>query len=152
MSRPTIEGTVAFCHLRTHGTYQGQPQDMYEITIAVTDDDARKLEAEGIKVKDYNGVKQRHFRTKNKLPIYGPDLTEWDGDEIPKGAIVKLIYQKSKTPFGNFGYSVYVQEGVQILSIGKKQIPAEFTAVSESDIDVEQFPLMDDEDDDEPPF
>ena len=64
---------------------------------------------------------------------------------------MKLIYQKSKTPFGNFGHSVYVQDAVQILSIGKKQIPAEFTAVSESDIDVEQFPLMDDEDD-EPPF
>tara|TARA_B100001093_G_scaffold226772_1_gene217316 strand:- start:226 stop:666 length:441 start_codon:yes stop_codon:yes gene_type:complete len=144
-NRHVIEGDVAFCHLRTPDVYKGAPKDNYEITISISDRDAEKLKAQGIKVRDYNGTAQRHFTTRNKLKIYAPDLTEWEGDEIPRGSRVKLIYGKSKLPHDDYGYSAYLND-VQILSAGARPIPPEFEPVQESLADTVTLTA------DDPPF
>jgi|TARA_Y100000289_G_C3904089_1_gene140885 hypothetical protein len=145
-NRHVIEGDVAFCHLRTPDVYKGAPKDNYEITVSISDEDSEKLKAQGVKVKDYNGTAQRHFTTKEKLTIFSPDMTVWDGDEIARGSRVKLVYQLSKEPYDNYGYSAYVSD-IQIIRAGARPIPPEFEPVQESLADTVETVTADD-----PPF
>jgi hypothetical protein len=62
MTSKVIEGTVNFSNLTTTDVYNGQDTGMYSLTITMSEDDAATLAAEGVKIKEYEGAKQRKFK------------------------------------------------------------------------------------------
>ena len=65
-SEHTIEGTVNFSHITEHDVFQGQDTGAYSITITIPEDSASNLTAVGVKIRDYQGKKQR-----NAHPVHG---------------------------------------------------------------------------------
>lgn len=59
-----INGTVAFANLNEHEVFNGQSTGKYSVVLNLDEDDAKKLEAEGVKIKTYKNVPQRKFTTK----------------------------------------------------------------------------------------
>ena len=57
----TIEGTVNFSNVTKHDVFNGQDTGAYSMTITMSEDDAATLAAHGVKIKDYQGAKQRKF-------------------------------------------------------------------------------------------
>ena len=64
MSSQVIEGTVNFSNVTQHDVYNGQSTGAYSITITMSEDDASALSSNGVKIKDYEGNKQRKFKSK----------------------------------------------------------------------------------------
>ncbi len=64
MTATTIEGVVNFSNLTQHDVFNGQDTGQYSLTITMTEDDASALSAMGVKIKDYQGAKQRKFKSK----------------------------------------------------------------------------------------
>ena len=64
MTATTVEGIVNFSKLTEHDVYNGQDTGAYSMTITMSEDDASTLAANGIKIKDYQGNKQRKFKSK----------------------------------------------------------------------------------------
>jgi hypothetical protein len=60
----TIEGIVNFSNLTQHDVYNGQDTGAFSMTITMSEDDASTLAAQGVKIKDYQGNKQRKFKSK----------------------------------------------------------------------------------------
>ena len=78
MSVDMLEGKVAFQNLEDHEFYQGQSTGKYSIVLQL-DEDINKLLDKGVKLKEYEGVKQRKFSTKYKVPVFNNDGTPfWD--------------------------------------------------------------------------
>ena len=86
-----ITGQVAFANLTEHEQYQGQSTGKYSIVLTLDEDNAGKLEAQGVKLRDYEGNKQRKFASKFDVPLY-----ELNGDEfmgsISRGSTVRVQY------------------------------------------------------------
>ena len=61
MTATTVEGVVNFSNVTEHDVYNGQSTGAYSMTITLSEDDAAELAANGVKIKDYQGNKQRKF-------------------------------------------------------------------------------------------
>ena len=60
-----INGVVAFANLTEHEVYNGSSTGKYSVVISLEDPaEVKKLEAEGVKVKEYKNTPQRKFTTK----------------------------------------------------------------------------------------
>tara|TARA_Y100000114_G_scaffold142682_1_gene149492 strand:+ start:65 stop:451 length:387 start_codon:yes stop_codon:yes gene_type:complete len=90
-SEHTIEGTVNFSHITEHDVFQGQDTGAYSITITIPEDSASNLTAVGVKIRDYQGKKQRKFKSKFPIKVFDPDGEMYDG-EIPFNSKVRLKY------------------------------------------------------------
>ena len=62
MTATTVEGVVNFSNLTAHDVFNGQDTGAYSMTITLSEDDAAELAANGVKIKDYQGNKQRKFK------------------------------------------------------------------------------------------
>ena len=98
-----IEGTVAFSHITEHemirdrDTGKETSTNKYSITLSLDDDAAKDLSEKGVKLKEWEGVKQRKFATGfEDFPVYdatqGEDDARWDGGEIGRGAKVRVLF------------------------------------------------------------
>jgi hypothetical protein len=58
-----VEGTIAFENLETHEMYQGQSTGKYSVVISLDDNTADQLAGLGVKLREYEGTKQRKFST-----------------------------------------------------------------------------------------
>lgn len=63
-----VEGTIAFENLDTHEMYQGQSTGKYSVVISLDDTTADQLAGMGVKLREYEGTKQRKFSTKYDVP------------------------------------------------------------------------------------
>ena len=70
MSSQVIEGVVNFSHVTQHDVFNGQDTGMFSITITMSEDDAAALAAQGVKIKEYEGNKQRKFKSKYTIGMY----------------------------------------------------------------------------------
>ena len=73
MSIATLEGTVAFENLNEHEMYQGQSTGKFSLVVSLDDATADELDAKGVKLREYEGVKQRKFSSKFDVPVLNPD-------------------------------------------------------------------------------
>ena len=64
-----VEGTIAFENLDTHEMYQGQSTGKYSVVISLDDTTADQLAGMGVKLREYEGTKQRKFSTKYDVPV-----------------------------------------------------------------------------------
>ena len=92
MSSQVIEGTVNFSNVTQHDVYNGQSTGAYSITITMSEDDASALSSNGVKIKDYEGNKQRKFKSKYDIALFDAEGNKYSG-EVPYNSRVRLKYK-----------------------------------------------------------
>jgi hypothetical protein len=112
MTATTVEGIVNFSKLTEHDVYNGQDTGAYSMTITMSEDDASTLAANGVKIKDYQGNKQRKFKSKYDIKVFDADGNPYNG-EVPYNSTVRLKY-KMGPAHPVHGVSTYL-EAVKVL-------------------------------------
>lgn len=112
MTATTVEGIVNFSKLTEHDVYNGQDTGAYSMTITMSEDDASTLAASGIKIKDYQGNKQRKFKSKYDIKVFDAEGNPYNG-EVPYNSTVRLKY-KTGPAHPVHGVSTYL-EAVKVL-------------------------------------
>ena len=112
MTATTVEGIVNFSKLTEHDVYNGQDTGAYSLTITMSEDDASTLAANGVKIKDYQGNKQRKFKSKYDIKVFDADGNPYNG-EVPYNSTVRLKY-KTGPAHPVHGVSTYL-EAVKVL-------------------------------------
>jgi len=112
MTATTVEGIVNFSKLTEHDVYNGQDTGAYSLTITMSEDDASTLAANGVKIRDYQGNKQRKFKSKYDIKVFDADGNPYNG-EVPYNSTVRLKY-KMGPAHPVHGVSTYL-EAVKVL-------------------------------------
>lgn len=112
MSSQVIEGIVNFSNITKHDVYNGQDTGAFSMTITVSEDDAAALSAQGVKIKDYEGNKQRKFKSKYDIRMLDAEGNPYNG-EVPYNSRVRLKY-KCGPSHPVYGTSTYL-EAVKVL-------------------------------------
>lgn len=107
-----IEGIVNFSNVTQHDVFNGQSTGAYSLTITMDEEDANTLASKGVKVKDYQGNKQRKFKSKFDVTVLDAEGAKYSG-EIPYNSRVRLKYKLGK-PHPVHGVSTYL-EAVKVL-------------------------------------
>jgi hypothetical protein len=103
----TIEGIVNFSNITAHDVYNGQSTGKYTMTITLSEEDAATLAASGVKIKEYNGAKQRKFSTQYEVGNFTAEGDKRMG-EVPYNSRVRLQYDLGK-PHPVHGVSTYLK-------------------------------------------
>ena len=112
MTATTVEGIDNFSNQTEHDVNNGQDTGAYSMTITMSEDDASTLAANGIKIKDYQGNKQRKFKSKYDIKVFDADGNPYNG-EVPYNSTVRLKY-KTGPAHPVHGVSTYL-EAVKVL-------------------------------------
>ena len=107
-----IEGICNFSNVTKHDVYNGQDTGKCSMTITLSENDAAELSAQGVKVRDYQGAKQRKFQTQYDVKTFDAEGNEYNG-EVPYNSRVRLKY-KLGNPHPVHGTSTYL-EAVKVL-------------------------------------
>jgi len=116
-----VEGMSTFSKVTEHDSYMGQSTGKYTLMVTLSDEDAAKLESQGIKVKTYcpedgEPVQQRKFSSKFDVRVLDAEGNRFSG-EIPWNSKVRVKYK-----LGNehpvHGMGTYL-EAVKILELGE---------------------------------
>ena len=108
----TVEGIVNFSNVTKHDVFNGQDTGAYSMTITMDEDDAATLAAQGVKIKDYQGAKQRKFKSKFEVKRVDAENNPYNG-EVPYNSRVWLLY-KLGIPHPVHGVATYL-EAVRVL-------------------------------------
>ena len=92
MSSQVIEGLVNFSNVTKHDVFNGQDTGTFSMTITMSEDDAATLAAQGVKIKEYEGNKQRKFKSKYDIGMYTAEGDRYEG-EVPYNSRVRLKYK-----------------------------------------------------------
>jgi len=87
-----IEGIVNFSNVTKHDVFNGQDTGAYSLTITMSEDDATELAAQGVKIKDYQGNKQRKFKSKYDIKLFDVEGNPYNG-EVPYNSKVRLKFK-----------------------------------------------------------
>ena len=112
MASQVIEGVVNFSNVTKTDVYNGQDTGMFSMTITMSEDDAATLAAQGVKIKDYEGAKQRKFKSKYSISMYDAEGDRYNG-EVPYNSRVRLKF-KTGPAHPVHGTPVYL-EAVKVL-------------------------------------
>ena len=118
-----ITGKAAFVNLTEHELYQGQSTGKYSIVITLDDGEAAKLEEQGIKLREYEGSKQRKFASKFDVPLYAADGSEFLGN-VTRGSIVKIQYSTGQ-PHPVHGISPYLDK-IKVIELAEGDTDEDF--------------------------
>jgi hypothetical protein len=88
----TIEGTIAFAELEATEIYNGQDTGKYSVVLSLDDSDANGLADMGVKLREYEGVKQRKFSSKFDVPLFDSEGAEFNG-RVTRGSKVRVQYK-----------------------------------------------------------
>jgi hypothetical protein len=112
MTATVIEGVVNFSNLTQHDVFNGQDTGQYSMTITMSEDDAASLSAQGVKIKDYEGNKQRKFKSRYEIKRFDAEGNPYTG-EVPYNSKVRLKF-KLGPAHPVHGVSTYL-EAVKVL-------------------------------------
>ena len=112
MASQVIEGVVNFSNVTKHDVFNGQDTGTFSMTITMSEDDAATLAAQGVKIKDYEGNKQRKFKSKYDILTVDAEGNKYSG-EVPYNSRVRLKY-KTGPAHPVHGTPVYL-EAVKVL-------------------------------------
>lgn len=112
MTAHVLEGVLNFSKLTEHDVYMGQDTGAYSVTVTMSEEDANTLSAQGVKIKDYQGNKQRKFKSKFDVAVMDAEGNEYSG-EVPYNSKVRLKYKLGK-PHPVHGVSTYL-EAIKVL-------------------------------------
>lgn len=109
-----VEGVVNFSNITQHDVFNGQDTGAYSMTVTMSEEDANTLASRGVKIKDYQGAKQRKFKSRFDIKAFDGEGNPWTG-EIPYNSKVRLKYK-----LGNehpvHGVATYL-EAVKVLEV-----------------------------------
>lgn len=88
-------GTVAFESLRKTDVFNGMDTGKYNVTLTLDEDSADQLEAEGVKLREYEGNKQRKFTSKFMVETFDSEGNPFEG-QVTRGSKVKVLYSTGK--------------------------------------------------------
>ena len=117
-------GEVAFSNLTEHEMYNGRSTECYSVVIRMDDAEAVTLSDMGVKLKEYEGVMQRKF--KSRYPIKVVDMENNPvNTELPKGTKVRLAWKDS--PNEEHGTQCYLN-AVRVVELGEEaeDLPSDF--------------------------
>lgn len=109
-------GTVAFESLKEFDSYQGQSTGKYTLTLTMPADEAEKLEAMGVKLKDYEGNAQRKFSSKYPVNVIDVNDQPYNGP-VPRGSVVRIAWKEGK-PHPVHGVATYLN-AVRVLEVAE---------------------------------
>lgn len=109
-----VEGIVNFSNITKHDVYNGQDTGQFSITLTMSEDDANTMSSRGIKIKDYQGAKQRKFRSRFDIKAFDGDGNQWSG-EVPYNSKVRVKY-KVGNEHPVHGVATYL-EAVKVLEV-----------------------------------
>lgn len=111
------EGIANFVNLTATESYNGQDTGKYSIVITMDSENAEKLTAEGVNVKEYKNEPQRKFVTK----FAEFEVVDMDGEatskNIPYGSKVRILWQGSQ-PHPVHGVAPYFKK-IKILELAE---------------------------------
>jgi hypothetical protein len=111
-----IEGTVAFENLDTYEVYNGQCTGKYSVVISLEGAEADALEGMGVKLREYEGVKQRKFATKFDVPVLDKEGKPFAG-RIGRGSKVRLLWAEGN-PHPVHGTATYLNK-IKVLEVAE---------------------------------
>ena len=117
MSAEVMEGVVAFENLTEHEMYNGQSTGKFSLVLSLGDEEAADLDARGVKLREYEGVKQRKFASKFEVGVLNSDGTPFQG-RVPRGSKVRLLWQEG-APHPVHGTSTYLNK-VKVLEVAEQ--------------------------------
>jgi len=86
-----IEGICNFSNITQHDVFNGQDTGQFSMTITMDESDASELAAHGVKIKDYQGAKQRKFKSKYDIKRFDTEGNRYNG-EVPYNSKVRLRF------------------------------------------------------------
>jgi len=107
-----VEGVVNFSNVTQHDVFNGQSTGAYSMTITLSEDDANQLATAGVKIKDYQGNKQRKFKSKFTVKRFDPAGEVYEG-EVPYNSRVRIKYTLGN-PHPVHGVPTYL-EAIKVL-------------------------------------
>ncbi len=87
-----LTGKAAFVNLTETEQYQGQDTGRYTLTVTLDNDAAQMLSAQGVKLRDYEGVSQRKFSSKYPVKVIDAEDNPFIGP-ITRGSTIRLSYK-----------------------------------------------------------
>jgi len=112
-----IQGKVAFSNLDEHEMYQGQSTGKFSVVITLDDGEAEKLEQGGVKLREYEGSKQRKFASKFTVGIVDLD-GEPVTDRVTRGSLVRIQYSLGQ-PHPVHGITPYLDK-IRVLEMASQ--------------------------------
>ena len=112
-----VEGTIAFENLDTHEMYQGQSTGKYSVVISLDDKTADQLAGLCVKLREYEGTKQRKFSTKYDVPVMDVEGQPFAG-RIGRGSKVRLLWAEGQ-PHPVHGTGTYLNK-VKVLEVAEQ--------------------------------
>lgn len=122
MSQVVVEGTTNFSHLTKFEEYKNKSTERYALTITLDDDTAKKLESNGVKVREYDGKKQRKFTSQYEVRVVDGAGQPFEG-EVPYNSKVKVAFKYGNA--GEHGVPTYLN-AVQVVEAANGGLPPEF--------------------------
>ena len=107
MTAVIVEGVVNFSNLTAHDVFNGQSTGAYSMTVTLSEEDAAELSANGVKIKDYQGNKQRKFKSKYDIKVFDDEGNPYNG-EVPYNSRVRLKYKLGQ-PHPVHGVATYLE-------------------------------------------
>ena len=86
-----ISGTVAFVNLTAHEVYNGTSTGKYSVVLTLDEDNAAKMEAQGVKLRTYEQTKQRKSASKFDVGVYDMAGDEFIG-QVTRGSKVRVQF------------------------------------------------------------
>jgi hypothetical protein len=118
-----VEGTIAFENLDTHEMYQGQSTGKYSVVISVDEPTASHLAGQGIKMREYEGVKQRKFSSKYDIGVVDKDGQPFMG-RIGRGSKVRLLWTEG-VEHPVHGMGTYLNK-IKVLEVAEQEDGEDF--------------------------
>lgn len=87
-----LTGKAAFINLTETEQYQGQDTGRYTLTVTLDNDAAQMLSAQGVKLRDYEGVSQRKFSSKYPVKVIDAEDNPFIGP-VTRGSTIRLSYK-----------------------------------------------------------
>ncbi len=111
-----LQGTVAFENLREFEVFNGQSTDKYSLVLTLDDPEAEELAKQGVKLREYEGAKQRKFSTKYPVDIIDTEDEPFRG-RLTRGSKVKILWASGK-PHPVHGTPTYLNK-VRVLEVAE---------------------------------
>lgn len=111
-----LQGTVAFANLDQHEVFNGQSTGKYSLVLTLDDPEAEVLAKSGVKLREYEGLKQRKFSTKYPVEVIDGDDEPFRG-RLTRGSKVKILYAEGK-PHPVHGTPTYLNK-VRVVEVAE---------------------------------
>lgn len=106
-----VDGEVVFSSLAGTDAY-----GKFSIMVSLDKEATKKLEDEGIHLKEYEGKKQRTFKTQFNFQYVDADNKKLEG-EPTRGSKVTIAYELGK-PYREYGVTTYLK-GIKVIEAAK---------------------------------